>query len=249
MIHDYDDMFAGHVEQADKRQANADYMADILWKYVQPKSVIDVGCGMGFFLKSCADRDATIKGVDGEWMKDKETVIPKKTYRYADLNDPLKSTKRYDMAVSIEVGEHLRPRRSPTFVEDLCKLSDIVLFSAGVPGQGGAGHINLRYQSDWAKKFANQGYACYDPIRRRMAEWQRAFPWLMQNVLLYIKDGTPIDPLLDEHRISPRASSYLIAMHYQTRMTRMQRKVDALKAELAEKTALLEGKTPEPESE
>ena len=58
MHHDYDSMFSSHQGKAAKRQANADLLADTLWRYVQPKSVIDLGCGMGFFLKACADRGA-----------------------------------------------------------------------------------------------------------------------------------------------------------------------------------------------
>mgnify|MGYP003651180275 CR=1 FL=1 len=101
-----------------------------------------------------------------------------KRQAYADLNQPVKLRKRHDLAASIEVAEHLLPERSESFVADLCKLSDTVLFSAGIPHQGGAGHINLRYQHEWAEIFAEQGYACFDPIRRRMAAMGDIYPTL-----------------------------------------------------------------------
>ncbi|MGR3640166.1 hypothetical protein [Alterinioella nitratireducens] len=225
MHHDYDSMFSSHQGKAAKRQANADLLADTLWRYVQPKSVIDLGCGMGFFLKACADRGAEIRGIDGEWSKDVAPVVAKSALSYADLNQPVKLRKRHDLAASIEVAEHLLPERSESFVADLCKLSDTVLFSAGIPHQGGAGHINLRYQHEWAEIFAEQGYACFDPIRRRMAAMGDIYPWFAQNILLYIKDGTAIDPLLDEHRIAPQAASYVGLTLYHRRERNLARRL------------------------
>lgn len=229
MIHDYETMFKGHVEQSERRQANADLMAEILWSYVQPKSVIDLGCGLGFFLKSCKARGATIKGVDGDWLAPGDSVIAKSYRQTADLNQPYTARKRYDLAATIEVAEHLSPDRSEGFVDDLCALSDVVLFSAGIPGQGGAGHINLRFQGEWAAMFQDRGYGCYDPIRRRMGAFEFVLPWLMQNVLLYVKDGVEISPALAEHRIHPRAASYVCDWHYNKRVKTFQRRLRAAK--------------------
>ncbi|MGI3184284.1 methyltransferase domain-containing protein [Nioella aestuarii] len=227
MIHDYDTMFKSHVEQSERRQANADLMAEILWAYLQPKSVIDLGCGLGFFLRACKAKGASIKGVDGDWIDPEDSVVPKSVRQVADLNRPYKARKRYDLATTIEVAEHLSPERSEGFVDDLCALSDVVLFSAGVPGQGGAGHINLRFQGEWAEMFQDRGYACYDPIRRRIASFDAVLPWLMQNVLLYVKDGVEVSPSLAEHRIHPRAASYVCDWHYNRRIKTFQRRLRA----------------------
>jgi len=235
MHHDYDSMFSAHDRKAAKRQANADHLADTLWRYVQPESVIDLGCGMGFFLRACADRGAQIRGMDGEWSKAITPVVPKSAITHTDLNNPLNTRRRYDLAASIEVAEHLVPERSEGFVADLCKLSDTVLFSAGIPHQGGAGHINLRFQHEWAEMFAEQGYACFDPIRRRMAAIDDIFPWFAQNILLYIKDGPRIDPLLDEHRIAPQAASYIGLTQYYRRNRNLARRLH--KARLEAKSA------------
>lgn len=227
MIHDYDGMFAAHVQQAERRQASADKLIETLWRYVQPTSVIDLGCGLGFLLKACKTRGAAIHGVDGDWVSPEDGLIPTSARQIADLNLPYTTRKRYDLATSIEVAEHLVPDRSEGFVEDLCALSDVVLFSAGVPGQGGAGHINLRFQGEWAQMFQAQGYGCYDPIRRRMAAFDGVLPWLAQNVLLYIKDGVEVCPLLDEHRIDPKAASYVCDWHYNRRVRAFKRRLKA----------------------
>lgn len=229
MIHDYDGMFNGHVQQAEKRQANADVLTEILWRYVQPKSVIDLGCGLGFFLNACKGRGASIQGIDGDWVDTETMVIPKSRFKTANLNQPFTASKRYDLAATIEVAEHLVPERSEGFVGDLCALSDVVLFSAGVPDQGGAGHVNLRWQGEWAEMFAAQGYACFDPIRRRMAAFDRAYPWLMQNILLYVKEGVEISPFLEEHRTVPRAASTIGYWHYRKRIKILRQRIRALR--------------------
>lgn len=229
MLQDYDSMFADHVDQAEVRQANADVMADVLWRYHQPESVIDLGCGLGFFLKACKARGALIKGVDGDWVAPGDSVIPKSARQTADLNQPYKARRRYDLAATIEVAEHLKPERSESLVDDLCALSDVVLFSAGIPDQGGHGHINLRFQGEWAEMFEARGYLCYDPIRRRLAEYSRALPWLVQNVLLYVKDGVEVSPLLEEHRITPKAASYATKWHYRKQMRKLRKRVRSLR--------------------
>jgi hypothetical protein len=62
-----------------------------------------------------------------------------------DLEQPLAQLlggERFDLAASLEVAEHLSSARADGFVEHLTRLSDRVLFSAEVPGQGGYGHRN-----------------------------------------------------------------------------------------------------------
>ncbi len=225
MSHDFTDMFDAHDGSRDKRRANSEYLAEILWRYYRPKSVIDVGCGMGFFLRACAARGASVTAVDGEWVRPLQVEIDKDAYIFADLNHPFAHPDRFDMAASIEVAEHIEPERSEAFVEELCALSDVVLFSAGIPGQGGAGHINLRFQDDWAEMFAARGYLCYDPFRRKMAGHADAFPWFTQNTLLFAKPGAKTLKLLDEHLIEPRAAAYISKIQYNRRVNSFKKKV------------------------
>jgi hypothetical protein len=70
--------------------------------------------------------------------------------------------RRYDLVISIEVAEHLRPERAETLVDDLTHLADLVLFSTAIPGQGGAHHLNEPSQSHWARLFGEPGYTVID---------------------------------------------------------------------------------------
>jgi hypothetical protein len=57
------------------------------------------------------------------------------------------------------VAEHLPARTARTLVRGLTALSDVVVFTAATPGQGGAHHINLRPSSFWSSLFDDEGFA------------------------------------------------------------------------------------------
>jgi len=95
--------------------------------------------------------------------------------------------ERFDLALSLEVAEHLNPKRADSFVADLCKASDLVLFSAALPAQDGDEHQNCQWTSYWAQLFVRQGYFPFDVVRplirsNRAVEW-----WYRTNVVLYVK--------------------------------------------------------------
>ncbi|MEM8591246.1 MAG: methyltransferase domain-containing protein [Pseudomonadota bacterium] len=226
-------MFSGHDKGRDRRLQNGQYLADVLFPLLKPGTVIDLGCGLGYFLKAMADYGAEVSPVDNAWVKDLNVEVALEKYRFHDLDTPYADTKRYDLATSFEVAEHLKPERSEAFVEELCALSDVVAFSAAIPGQGGSGHINLRWQSEWATLFEAQGYKCFDAIRSRMAEREDAFFWFRQNAYLFIKDGTPVPEGVAGTQIAPQAANVISRNFYNRRMKGAQRQIAKLRAELA----------------
>ena len=106
--------------------------------------------------------------------------------RYGDTQ-----TGRFDLAISLEVAEHLEPQRSDSLVRDLCALADTVLFAAAIPFQGGAGHINERWQSWWAQKFSENGYDPFDVLRRDIWGRRDIAWWYKQNTIFYVKRNSP----------------------------------------------------------
>jgi hypothetical protein len=95
---------------------------------------------------------------------------------------------RYDLAISLEVAEHLPPTAAAGFVSLLADLSDFVLFSAAVPGQGGVGHVNEQWPDYWISLFAGHGYSCLDVIRKRIWDDESIPLWYRQNILLFVRD-------------------------------------------------------------
>src|SRR5262249_14104781 len=83
----------------------------------------------------------------------------------ADISKPLDCERRFDLAICLEVAEHLPSDCAADLVTNLCNAADVVLFSAATPGQGGTRHINEQRPSYWSHLFSRNGYRCLDAIR------------------------------------------------------------------------------------
>jgi hypothetical protein len=105
-----------------------------------------------------------------------------------DLEQPLPDLGRHSLAVCLEVAEHLSPGRAQSFIADLCRLSDVVLFSAAIPGQGGTGHVNEQPPQYWAGLFEQQGYAVSGYLRWLIWDDDRVENWYRQNLLIAAKN-------------------------------------------------------------
>ena len=152
-----------------------------------PQSVVDVGCGTGEWLSVCMELGIEdIQGVDfydGSFLK-----IPRSSYLQKDLNQPFTIPRTFDLAVSLEVGEHLSPESAKEFVCSLTRLAPAVLFSAAIPGQGGTGHINLQWPDYWAELFEAFGFTAADCIRPQFWQNPKVACYYAQNIVLYVKD-------------------------------------------------------------
>jgi Methyltransferase domain len=151
-------------------------------------SLCDVGCGDGAWLRAFHEAGvADIYGCDGGHTATER--IPAEKFLVHDLNERFTLNRTFDLAVSSEVAHYLPESRAATFVEDLTKLSRVVLFSSAIPGQGGGGapHRNEQWPSYWANLFALNGYKTYDVLRRQIWNDPRLFFWVRQNLLLFAR--------------------------------------------------------------
>lgn len=117
------------------------------------KTVIDIGCGTGFWAQWFAFHGCTATGVD--LGVPEEARAPKFEYIDHDLVNGYPCSG-YDLAVCLEVAEHLPPSSAPLLVEGLAQ-APTVLFSAATPGQPGVGHIHCREHEFWHEMFAKHG--------------------------------------------------------------------------------------------
>jgi len=180
----YDEDFFRHQMTGSRR--SAERIVRIATELLSPASVVDVGCGVGTWLAEFRAQGAQeIRGFDGDYVDRSLLQIPPEAFTPADLEQPLPQTRRYDLAISMEVAEHLSPERGPSLVRDLTGLAPAVLFSAAVPHQGGTDHVNERWQDYWAGLFEANGYAVRDCVRPRIWDDAQVEPWYAQNALLY----------------------------------------------------------------
>jgi SAM-dependent methyltransferase len=149
-------------------------------------SVLDVGCGVGTWLQVFAENGVTdYLGIDGDYVDRRVLQIPADRFRSMDLRQELDVGRRFDLACSLEVAEHLPSSIAGSLIGALVKAAPLVLFSAATPGQGGTHHINEQWQSYWVEHFARFGYLAVDCIRPRVTGNQDVEWWYQQNILLF----------------------------------------------------------------
>lgn len=178
----------------------------LLMEYVKPSSIVDVGCGTGQWLSTFSKHGVDdYLGVDASWVDMSLLAIPPDKFLAADLEKPLDISREFSLSMCLEVAEHLSAGRAASLVEELCRMSPVVLFSAAIPGQGGIHHINEQWQSFWAKMFAHHGFVAIDLIRPRLWSDENVDYWYRQNILLYVrKDHVDQFPSLAEAHRSTR---------------------------------------------
>ncbi len=186
------------VGQKDLSYKSARQIIPIVQQFVPIRSVCDIGCGVGTWLRAFLEAGVQdIVGLDGYYVDKSLLEIPRSAFLEADLRQPLRLPRTFDLAMSIEVAEHLPESRSISFVEDLTRLAPVILFSAAVPRQGGTAHINEQWQSHWAAIFAQYDFATCDVLRTII--WNNAdiARWYRQNMILFCRrDFLPEVPKL-----------------------------------------------------
>ncbi|TDQ19383.1 methyltransferase family protein [Algoriphagus boseongensis] len=168
----------------------AEQVVPEIFKYVKPTSVLDVGCGIGTWLQVVKKYGVEkIKGVDGDYVNREqlfENVLPQEFVAY-DLTRPFDLQEQFDLVICLEVAEHLPPESAEDFINSLCRHSDMIIFGAAIPGQGGQNHLNEQWSEYWIKLFADNGYVVYDVIRPIIWENQSVEWWYRQNMFLFTK--------------------------------------------------------------
>jgi SAM-dependent methyltransferase len=176
-----------------------------------PKSVVDVGCGIGTWLKAFQDNGIKdLQGVDGDYVQADQFMIPGGRFLPKDLRKELRLDRTFDLAISLEVGEHLPASRAGSFVEDLTRCAPVVLFSAAIPYQRGTDHINEQWPEYWAEKFAAQGYQAVDCVRDLVWANRSVDYYYAQNLIAYVrKDVLDQFPAITEaaKRTNPQSLS------------------------------------------
>ena len=176
-----------YVANAEGARRSARVVVPLILELVHPESVVDVGCGVGAWLavfRECGVMD--IAGLDGKDLDPGLLQIPADRFRVADLTQPLRLERRFDLAISLEVAEHLPPECAEGFVESLTWMAPVVMFSAAIPGQGGTHHVNEQWPDYWAGLFGNRDYVALDCVRREVWDDENVEYWYAQNTLVFV---------------------------------------------------------------
>ena len=192
MTQPYDQQFFESIDEGSHRSALkvAPLVLNAFSKQIH--TVIDVGAGSGAWTKTFLDEGLRVTSVDGAYAREQyegvRNAYPNHVFVESDLSHSILPERppRFDLAVCLEVAEHLPGDRAAGFVKELCGLADAVLFSAAIPYQGGTEHINEQWMAYWAKLFREQHFQSCDFLRTEIwndvdVEW-----WYKQNIILFL---------------------------------------------------------------
>ena len=170
-------------------RSSADAVVPLIVQLLQPRSVVDVGCGTGTWLKVFEEQGVSdFCGLDGEYV-DEALEIPADRFVAADLRLGVNLDRHFDLAVSLEVAEHLPEESAVDFVQSLTRLAPVVMFSAAIPHQGGIGHVNEQWPEYWQELFRQCDFVAVDCVRPKIWETPSVRWWYAQNTLLFVEQA------------------------------------------------------------
>ena len=124
------------------------------------ESVVDFGCGCGFYLEGFFNSGARVAGYE-YMINNASPYIPKIVRQYASYGNVMEKIDcgMFDLSMSVEVAEHILSEKSDMLVDNLTSSSNkYILFTAARKGQGGTAHINEQDSEFWIEKIENKGF-------------------------------------------------------------------------------------------
>jgi SAM-dependent methyltransferase len=163
-----------------------DRIADAIAAVVRPRSVVDIGCGTGRIISRLAETGVAVQGVEGSRHAIELSPVSDRIVRH-NLEHGVPDLGRFDLALCIEVAEHLPERSAGPLVAGLARSSDRVVFTAATPGQGGTHHVNEQPHDYWIELFYGEGFersTLVDVLREAIADLDEP-AWIRANLMTF----------------------------------------------------------------
>lgn len=135
-------------------------VADGIIERLAPRTVLDVGCAMGFLVEALRNRGVEAWGIDvSDYAIGRvhESVAPYCAVARADELLPPTFPPSFDLVTCVEVIEHIDPVPAAAALANLCRWGDRVLFSSSSTDYGEPTHVNVKRGEVWAADFASHG--------------------------------------------------------------------------------------------
>jgi hypothetical protein len=204
-----------YLDQQDGSYLSAQKIVPVVNAIFKPASVIDVGCGVGYWLKVWKDEMQVkeVMGIEGPYVTPAMLKVDPALVQFQDLKEPVKLNRKFDLAMTLEVAEHLPASHAERFVQSLTSLSNVVLFSAAIVGQEGTYHINEQMPEYWSNLFEKFGFVPVDYLRPLIWNMDNVDWWYKQNILLFVhKDSINKYPQL-KAAFDNTNPQYLLRIH------------------------------------
>ena len=154
-----------------------------------PKSVVDLGGGTGAWCRVFKEHGVPkVTCIDDPRIRPEDLLIDSQEFIRCDLSAALPHAVRSDLALSLEVAEHLEEKMAAEVVRFLTESSDLVLFSGAIPGQRNSSHINEKPPAFWKQLFAQRGFHRLDIVRPKIIADTAISYWYRQNLFLFANE-------------------------------------------------------------
>jgi SAM-dependent methyltransferase len=180
----------------DTTTASAEVIADSLVSHFAPSTVVDVGCGTGALMESLRARDVSSYGIEYadaalEYCRRRGLSVLK--LDLGDQSDVDSVTGKYDVAISMEVGQQLSPAAADHYIDLLCRFADVVVFSSDTPGGFDRRPLNEQRPDYWREKFAARGFELDESLTmklRRIWEERETASWFYRNLMIFRQNAS-----------------------------------------------------------
>lgn len=200
----YGSLFFDFVEASSTRSASK--FVSLIDFGFSPKSILDVGCARGSWLAQWKKIGLEVHGLDGSYLDVSSLLISIHEFTPVDISSPFNLGRKFDIVECLEVAEHVDAEKADCLIQNLVNHSDIVLFSAAQPGQGGENHVNEKPLKYWAEKFLNHGYQAYDYPRDVIMGFRDIEPWYRYNMILFANTNgkKSLSKVVISHLVKPQ---------------------------------------------
>ena len=144
-----------------------------MWKHIidtfNVKSVLDVGCGMGYamqeFMKYCDE----VVGIDGSSYALMNSPVKENIFQHDYTIGELETEDRYDLCWCCEFVEHVGEQYVDNFLSTFA-FCNYVAMTHAVPGQRGHHHVNCQPKEYWIEKLKEYGFEYDEEFTNELKE-------------------------------------------------------------------------------
>lgn len=181
----------GYWENKDKiGHHNDEILLDKILNFIKDQNIIsvcDFGCGTAYYISEIK----RIINIDCEAYDGNPNteVITNGFAKVLDLTQNFQSTKKFDLVLSLEVGEHIPKEYEEIFIENLVNNSNkYIILSWATVGQLGDGHINCQNNDYIISKMKNKKFDFLEDETINFRNSNLKLWWFKNTIMIFKKN-------------------------------------------------------------